>query len=210
MVATMVRLLQKLTPRLRLAILAGGVGGIVLVAALVLRTELKPKVALAVDSAMSTAEALQRFRSGMAPVTGLEGGFGSVEALIGRYLEALAAGDLRAAAKLIITPAEFAYLYYPNSREAAPPYELDPGLVWLRLTSESEKGLRQAANFLMGRRPHLVEYGCERQERFHEVTTFSRCTVTLTDGTDTLKVRLFGSILEHRGQFKFLTLANSL
>ena len=72
------------------------------------------------------AAQLAEFRAGLPEVTTLAGGAPSREALVTGLLAALAARDTATLHRLVLSRAEFAWLYYPTTQHALPPYYLDP------------------------------------------------------------------------------------
>ncbi|MDF1501913.1 hypothetical protein [Roseisolibacter sp. H3M3-2] len=162
-----------------------------------------PTVEQLVDSS------LRAFRDGVAPVTALDGGAESRDALVSRYAEAALARDTAALRALLVTRAEFAWLYFPESRLARPPYGIDPTFLWLQVGSNSTRDLPKAMTALAGGRyaAHLCQdpATAEGANRLHE-----QCRVVVTRGARADTLSLFGSILERGGRFKFLSYANRL
>lgn len=164
-----------------------------------------------VDSAIPIEEALRRFRQDLPAAKALYGGFGSRETLVREFVHALEVRDTTALRRMVLTPGEFAWLYYPSSPLSRPPYELSPGLMWFQLQGESEKG---ASRLFSDRAGHDLGYAghtcapprLEGKNRIHSSCELRRVTAT----RDTAKERLFGLILEHDGQYKFMSYANRL
>jgi hypothetical protein len=164
-----------------------------------------------VDSVVPIAVALARFRERLPEPAGLAGDASSRDALIRRLIAALEASDTAAAAALTITPAEFAWLYYPTAREALPPYELSPALMWFMLEGRSRDGLLAALREFGGRpfgyRGHTC--GAPRTEGANRIWGYCRVRHVLPDGRSA-QVSLFGLMLEREGRYKFVSLANKL
>lgn len=155
-----------------------------------------------VDSILPPEEALRRFRAGVAPVTRLEGP-ASRDELVERFLGALLARDSAALARLAIDRAEFAYLVYPESRLARPPYRQPPEIAWLTLRLASEGGLRR----LLSRAPAVHPLGivCPDSavaEGRMRITT--GCAVRVREAGATRPVRLFGRLVELDGRWKIV------
>ena len=110
-----------------------------------------PESGRVVDSILPREEALRRFREGLAPVDSLAGGAGSRDELVAAFVRAIAAADTAAIARMAVSRAEFAYLYYPTAVEGKPPYDLEPGLMWFTLYERSNEGARNGLDAL--RRP---------------------------------------------------------
>lgn len=165
-----------------------------------------------VDSVLPMDESLRRFRADLpeAP-TDLAGGSTSREALVRTFVQALERSDTLALASLVLSRAEFAYLYYPSSPLAAPPYQLSPSLMWFQLQENN----RKAGAALLGKRGgvHLEYLGhdCAASERQGANTIWSKCRVLRrsSDGVEQSE-RLFGTILERNGRYKLVGLSNEL
>ena len=162
-----------------------------------------------VDSILPVAEALARFRDGLDRVDTLRHAAASREALVDRWAQAVAANDTATLTALLLDRAEFAWLYYPGSRMSLPPYEAPPGLLWGQLLTSSNEGAARVMRRVGGRPFRVTELRCpappviEGRNRLHE-----RCDVRV--GAERGFSRLFGTILERDGRFKFLGYANPL
>lgn len=181
-------------------------------AAAVVAPPVEPPVAGGtVDSIIPLAEALRRFRAGLAPVQALAGGAPSREALAARFVQALAKLDTAAVRAMVLDRAEFAYLYYPGSDLARPPRAQAPALAWFLMRQNSEKGITRALRRLGGQPLTLHALTCDGEPRRQgEIRVWSGCTVAVgtADGATADRQRLFGSIVERDGRFKFLSYAN--
>ena len=165
-----------------------------------------------VDSILSIEEEVRRFRAALPDsVDALTGGGASIEELVAVFLTALEAGDREALAKLAITPAEFAYLYYPETRFTDPPYEMSPGLLWFQLDNYGSRGLSRALD-RYGERPlDVVGQVCaEEPVAEGDNRIWSGCVVQQRVGEDTVELSLFGAILERDGRYKFVSYGNTL
>lgn len=165
-----------------------------------------------VDSIVPREEALRRFREGLPPVGSLAGGAESPDALVAAFVRALGAADTAALAELAITPAEFAYLYYPTATQALPPYDLEPRLMWFMLFEQSNQGIRRALRRHGGGAMRLADYDCGAgRQREGENTIHGPCVVRWVDQRgDTLAAALLSRILERGGRHKVLSYANKL
>jgi hypothetical protein len=157
------------------------------------------------------AESLVRFREGVPGVGTLRGGSGSIDALVGRFAKAIAARDSAELNAMIIDRAEFAWLYYPGSRMSKPPYEAPPDLLWAQFLATSDEGAKRLLHRFGGRALSVHSVSCpepvvEGANRLHEA-----CVTRLAAGPDIAEpTRLFGTILERDGRFKFVGFANAL
>jgi hypothetical protein len=166
-----------------------------------------------VDSIIPIAEALRRFRADIpeAP-SSLEGGAGSRDALVAMFATAVGRADTAALARLAITRAEFAYLVYPSSPHSAGPLRQAPELVWMRMRSAHTRGLGRMLDRYAGRPLELAGYRCPAAAELQgENALWSGCVVLIAGAAgDTVERRLFGSIIEREGRFKFAGFANGL
>lgn len=165
-----------------------------------------------VDSVFPVEKELRRFRAALPDSTAaLSGDASSRDDLVERFIAALEVGDRNALATLTITPAEFAWLYYPHSRFSSPPYELSPALVWFQLANYGSRGLNRAIERYGGRPLDVSGYACDAAEEQGPNRVWSACTVRLGSAAgDTGSVSLFGAILERDGSFKFVSYGNRL
>jgi hypothetical protein len=118
--------------------------------------------------------------------------------------------DTAALGAMLVSRAEFAWLYFPETRISRPPYGIDPGFLWLQMGSNTDRDLPKASAALAGGASYVAHVCAdsvvvEGANRVHE-----QCLVVVQQrgGRDTLS--LFGSILERGGRFKFLSYANRL
>lgn len=167
-----------------------------------------------VDSILPIEEELRRFRAGLEErPRQLTGEWTSRESLVRHFIERLEAADTAAFPEMLITRAEFAELYYPESPFASPPYELGPHLVWYQMVNRISRGLGRLLRGFAGREVGYRLHRCDPEPEVHgESRVWTNCTVTLRPpGTEEdVRLRLFGNVLERDGRFKFLTYANNL
>ena len=167
-----------------------------------------------VDSILPMAEQLRRFREPLTPPPGdtLQFASPSIDALVDRFATAMQQRDTAAFERMVLSAAEFAWLYFPTSKMSQPPYEAPPGLLWGQILTSSNSGVRTALNKFGGRPWRVLRTTCdtvvvvEGANRLHESCTLS---IRETNG-QTLSARLFGTIVERDGRLKFLGLANPL
>jgi hypothetical protein len=166
-----------------------------------------------VDSILQVAEEIRRFQATLdSHPAALSHGATSRSALVRRFVRALEQNDTNAIAKLVVSRAEFGTLIYPTSPNAAPPYRQSPELVWLTRSASNEKSSNRLLRRFSGKPFGYVGYGCNKNAREGANTVWSECTVRFVESgsRDTTRLRLFGPIVERRGQFKFLSLTNGL
>lgn len=175
--------------------------------------ELQRRPGYVIDSIRPMSEEIRLFRETLEEPDSLSGGRATREALVARFMAALAGRDSAALAALHLDRAEFAYFYFPSSQFVAPPYELAPGLVWRQMTAESNKGIRLALRLLGGDDIEYRGHRCSNApETFGEGRLWGDCRVSwrVTTTGDTASGRLFGSILEREARFKFVSYTNEL
>jgi len=150
---------------------------------------------------------MRRFRVGLDSPAHLDGPARRDE-LVQRFFAALRNRDRSALERLALNRAEFAYLVFPRSRWINPPYNQPPDIEWLLLSAKSDAGLtrliRRAESF------ELLSYDCGKPgEVDGPVTYWPGCLVRLRDAGRWREVKLFGSIMELGGRFKFRDFNNA-
>jgi hypothetical protein len=165
-----------------------------------------------VDSVVPREVALARFREGLQPVGALTGGAPDRDELVRRFLGALEQRDTAVIRSLVMTKAEFAWLYYPTNPQGLPPYDLAPDLYWFMLEGRSRQGISAALETRAGRPLRVVGYACDPvPSREGENTVYGPCTVRRVQAPgDTVTERLFGPVIERAGVWKFVSYANKL
>ncbi|MEX1257541.1 MAG: hypothetical protein WEG36_07990 [Gemmatimonadota bacterium] len=166
-----------------------------------------------VDSLFSIEEELRRFRMGLGEVAELAGGAPSRDGLVDTFIEALESANAFRLAGLVMTRAEFAWVYYPHSWNTQPPYDLPPDLLWSHQQNYSSRGLSRLLQRYGGRTLHSTGHRCpdEDGEPLGPGRIWTGCTVIgkLPTGEE-VEERLFGGIVEFGGRFKLLSFANQL
>lgn len=165
-----------------------------------------------VDSLFPIDEEVARFRStvGRSAVE-LAAAAPSREALVERFMAALAARDVAALDAMALDAAEFIDLYYPHTRFTRPPYELAPQLAWFQLENYGYRGRNRALERFGGRVLPYRGHECAALDVEGENRVHGGCVVRIDDGGGgALAVPLFGTILERQGAFKFVSYANGL
>lgn len=168
-----------------------------------------------IDSALTVEEQLRRFRAEHGVTersSGLVSGAPTRDSLVRAFVQRLALADTSGLAALLITPAEFADLYYPDSRYARPPYQLSPQLLWMQIQLNSEKGFTRLLRRVAGSNVTYVSHACPTApDSIGTALAWEGCrVVTTTSGGAAETRRLFGGIFEHNGRFKFLGYANEM
>jgi hypothetical protein len=165
-----------------------------------------------IDSLLPIEEELRRFRAAIGGVatSALSGGMPTMDSLLEGFVRAVERADTTALGRLSVSAREFADLVYPESRYTSPPYRQSPGFLWSQVVLRSDVGLKRLLDRLGGRRVRMVGYDCdslgvmEGRNRY-----WTNCAVRLrTDSAGTTRLRLFGTIIERDGAFKFMSYAN--
>ena len=162
-----------------------------------------------VDSAMTPEESLRRFKQGLTEPTALVGGYRTREALVRAFFRAVETSDTTALRRMLVTPAEFAWYYYPNAPVSQVPYELPAALAWFQIQGESNKGITKLFNDWGGKPLGYVSHTCTpREEGPNRIHAY--CVESVRLKGEPGQAKLFGLILEVNGDFKFLSYANAL
>jgi hypothetical protein len=163
-----------------------------------------------VDSAISIDVALSRFRRDVAKTDRLHSNVASRDVLVREVVSALRRSDTASIERLALNLAEYAWLYYPTTAIARPPYELPPALAWFQLQEKNRKGALRALRELGGHRVDYLGYRCAPRPIIEgENRLWTRCVVTLSrDGAAPVSVRLFGAIIERRRRLEVLSYEN--
>jgi hypothetical protein len=165
-----------------------------------------------VDSILPVEEEMRRFRVavGGQPAIALGGGSLSREALVRRFMKALAAGDSSDLRAMALSPREFADLVYPESPYTNPPYRQSVALVWNQIQNPSASGLTRLVRRLGEQPLRYLDHRCDpNPDRQGHNLIWTNCIVRLSspDG-DTTTHRLFGSIIQRGGRFKIVSYRN--
>jgi hypothetical protein len=171
--------------------------------------EAAPAPGTHVDSILPPGEEERRFREGLAEPRGLAGGEETREALVRAFVRAVERADTAAVRGMILSRAEFAWLYYPSTEFTRAPKRMSPALLWFLTMQESEKGIGRLLARRGGRRLAYVASRCAPEPRVEGANRlWDRCTVTVRAEGGTKTERLFGTIVERDGRFKFVSYQN--
>ena len=172
-----------------------------------------PAVAGIVDSIFPVEEEIRRFKlelTGTPPVT-LSGGASSKQQLVTMFVRALQARDTTTLRSLVLTAWEFIELYYPHTQYIQPPYRQSPATLWFLVQQSSEQGAGRALTRFGGRAIEQHSLDCPAPpQREGANRLYAGCEVLWTLGGRAIRSRLFGTILERGGHFKFISYANDL
>jgi hypothetical protein len=167
-----------------------------------------------VDSIFPVDEELRRFRKVLGGDRAIvfNGGSPSREALVRRFVTALAANDTNEFRIMVVHGREFADLYYPASVYSRAPFHQPPQLAWSLIQNPSADGLKKLLRTMGGKPITYVADKCDPKVH-HEgrITRYSGCIVRIAHANgDTTTRLLFGSIVELGGVYKFLSYTNRL
>jgi hypothetical protein len=173
-------------------------------------TEQATETTSVVDSVFPMDVMLSRFRADLPEPDRLASGATRRDALVNGLVDALMASDTMAFERLAVNRAEFAWLYFPTSVNAKPPYELPPALAWFRLQEANRSGVFRALREYGGRRLDFRGYRCLPEPVTEgDNRLWTGCTLTIgRDGDKPTDVKFFSSILERDGHFAVLSYDN--
>lgn len=164
-----------------------------------------------IDSVFSPEENLRRFQATVAAPEGnrLSGGASSRDALIRKYWALLAAGDTLAMTPLIVSRAEYAYLYFPESIEGA--NGMPPAVGWELIVRQSGRGLTRALFVAQSGPATIVRTVCSDTPRtMGKSTMYGPCGVVIERSGVQDTVWIAKTLLERDGVHKLLGLQNDL
>lgn len=164
-----------------------------------------------VDSIFPPAEALRRFQATVegTPTARLTGGAPNAEALLREYWAMLVRHDTIGIRSLVVSHAEFAYVYFPESAPFAS--GMQPSAAWILYESQTGRGLSRAFRAATGRDARVSGTVCRDQSRTEgRSLTFGPCGVVLraSQRADTLWIA--ATLVKRDGVVKFLGLDNAL
>ena len=166
-----------------------------------------------VDSIFPPAEAMRRFRAELSgtPPTVLSGSIHSSDDLIRRYWRLLSNGDTTGLETLVLTKAEFAFLYLPESPEFKA--GMPPAIAWLLLERTASTALSKARQVAAasGALP-VTGTTCSRAADAPKIdlNVFGPCGVIVRKGVARDTIWIANRAVAYRGVMKLLSYANSL
>lgn len=164
-----------------------------------------------VDSVFTPEENLRRFQATVTgPVpTALSGGAPSTDALLRQYWGLLSTGDTLAMTPLIVSRAEYAYVYFPESDEGAS--GLPPHIGWELILAQTGRGLTRALRIAQLGPSTVVRTTCsDEPRRVGQGKLYGPCGVVIRRDGREETVWLVKSLYERNGVHKFLGLQNEL
>lgn len=169
-----------------------------------------PAEGVKIDSILPPGEALRRFQAELPVVTELRDAPRGRDALVSKFVNALERADTAVLEELVLSKAEYGFLYFPSSIYSRKPYELPPDIAWLLNEQNGQKGATRLLRRLGGHTLQFGGYACGSSAREGENVFWRDCQVEYIDPASSRKVtrKLFGTIMERGGRFKFLSYAN--
>lgn len=163
-----------------------------------------------VDSIFPMEVMIERFQAeaGRRPAT-LRGAARSRDELVAAFVAAVESSSMAALRGLRMDVAEYAHLYVPTSHLSRDPYRQPPAIGWLLTEQNGLKGEARLLRRFGGRPLGFRSYDCPEAPVVEgDNTLWRNCVVDL--GASGQPVRLFGTIIERAGRYKFISLANDL
>jgi hypothetical protein len=104
----------------------------------------------------------------------------------------------------------FVDLIYPTSPNTHPPYRQSPSFVWMQISGQSASGLTRVIQRRAQQRLTYAGHACDPKAEVQGPNRlWLKCSVRLVSPAgDTTTQRLFGTIVERGGRFKFVSYAN--
>ncbi len=165
-----------------------------------------------IDSVLPVEEEIRRFRAavGGEAVVEFRDASNSRAELVQRFVRDLAAGDTADLERAALTPREFVDLIYPTSPNTHPPYRQSPSFVWMQVSGQSASGLTRVIQRRAQQRLTYAGHACDPKAEVQGPNRlWLKCSVRLVSPAgDTTTQRLFGTIVERGGRFKFVSYAN--
>jgi hypothetical protein len=165
-----------------------------------------------IDSILPVEEELRRFRTelGGHTVTRLANASTSRDALVRRFMMALARSDTGDLKRMALQPREFADLVYPESPYTHPPYHQSPALVWYQIENGSSTGFTRLLRRVSGQPLTYLDHRCDpKPDRQGQNEIWTNCILRIVGAAaDTSAHRLFGSIIQRDGVFKIVSYRN--
>ncbi len=165
-----------------------------------------------IDSILPVEEMLRRFKAkvGGTPVTALQNASPTRDALVARFMKAVAASDSSELRAMALNAREFADLVYPESPNTKPPYKEDPALMWMTIQNPSQSGYIRLVRRTEEIPTKLVDYHCDGKTETQGQNTFISGCILRLNGKDgvTTSHRYFGSIIERDHKFKIVSYRN--
>ncbi|HEY4306971.1 MAG TPA: hypothetical protein VGM82_21045 [Gemmatimonadaceae bacterium] len=163
-----------------------------------------------IDSALPMAVLIDRFRRDLPRVDSLRGGATSRDELVKRVVAAMASNDTAALTHVTVSLGEYAWLYFPTTKVAQPPYEVPPGLAWFQVQEKNRRGALRAFRELGGHRITMKGYRCDESPTVEaQNRLWTGCAVSISRDGKAVELKLFGAILERDGRFEVLSYQNA-
>lgn len=168
------------------------------------------EAAVRVDSIRPPAEALAGFRDGLPIADSLAGGAPSRDSLVARFVDAVAREDTAAIRGMVLSRAEYGWIYFPSLQRMNPGTRMQPEVMWMLHSQESEKGITRVLRRLGAGQARFAGYTCEDAPQVEEANRyFHQCAIeTIAPDGETASLKLFGSVIERGGRWKIVSYGN--
>ena len=123
-------------------------------------------------------------------------------------MRAVEASDTAALEAMVLSRAEYAWLYYPRHIYAKPPYELAPGTFWQLIRGNDAKGRARLKQTLAGTGFTVRGTTCTAGTTVQAPLEEWNCKLKLLVGGAPTEAAYFGSIVGLDGRYKFVSYAN--
>ena len=168
------------------------------------------EAAVRVDSIHAPAEALARFRDGLPIADSLAGGAPSRDTSVARFVRAVERQDTAAIRGMVLSRAEYGWIYFPSLQRMNPGTRMQPEVMWMLHSQESEKGITRVLRRLGAGQARFAGYACEDAPQVEEANRyFHQCAIeTIAPDGETASLKLFGSVIERGGRWKIVSYGN--
>lgn len=174
------------------------------------RDSLRKTPGYVIDSVFPPDEALRRFQRDAGPAPdALTAGAASLDALLRRYWATLTSGDSMALQPLVVSKAEFAHLYFPESAE--PASGMQPHISWLLLSNNSGRGLARALAIASDSDAPILGTACiDRRQIAGRNIVHGPCGIVRSASAKRDTLWITNHVIERGGVFKLMSFANEL
>lgn len=164
-----------------------------------------------IDSVFTPEENLRRFQATVIgePPTRLSGGARSTDDLLRQYWALLSTADTLSMSPLVISRAEYAFLYFPESTEGA--NGMPPHIGWELIGRQSGRGLFRALGIAQREPAPVVRTECsDTPRKVGKNTIYGPCGVVIRRNGIEETIWLVKTLIERDGIHKLMGLQNEL
>lgn len=164
-----------------------------------------------IDSVFTPEENLRRFQSTVigAPPTRLSGGARSTDDLLRQYWALLSTADTLNMSPLVVSRAEYAFLYFPESEEG--PNGMPPHIGWELIVRQSGRGLFRALVIAQREPSPVLRTECsDTPRKVGKSTIYGPCGVVIMRNGVEETIWVAKTLIERDGIHKLMGLQNEL